>query len=256
MIVTPTVLGLLAAASFGAGFVDAIAGGGGLISLPALLAAGLPAHLALGTNKGQATFGAVSSAVSYWRRGAIDRGRAPVAFVCALIGALIGAAILLAVKPEPLRPVVIGLLVAAAVVVTARPHSEGRGLAQRWQRPALVAVTLLLGAYDGFFGPGVGTMLIVAFSLIHGDGEARASGNAKVANLASNLAALILFSYRGTVLWTVALPMAAANALGAAAGARMALARGDRFVRVVALVVVSALIVKLAFDWVRTLRPG
>ncbi len=254
MIVTPATLGLLAAASFGAGFVDAIAGGGGLISLPALLAAGLPPHLALGTNKGQATFGALSSAVSYWRRGSVDRARAPVAFLCAMVGSFAGAALLLAVRPEPLRPVVIVMLVLAAVVVTARPRGSGQALATSLQLPAAAAVTFALGAYDGFFGPGVGTMLIVAFSLIYGEGAARASGNAKVANLASNLAAMLLFSIRGTVLWKVALPMAAANAAGAAVGARVALARGDRFVRAVALVVVAALVVKLAFDWVRTLR--
>src|SRR5690606_8430774 len=114
----------------------------------------------------------------------------------------------------------------------------------------LVPVAFGLGFYDGFFGPGVGSMLIVAFVLLFGDSLTRASGNAKVVNLASNLAALTLFAATGTVAWRIALPMAAANAAGAFMGARLAVRRGDRFVRFVVLVVVSALVVKMAYDLV------
>ena len=109
----------------------------------------------------------------------------------------------------------------------------------------------MLGAYDGFFGPGTGSMLILAFVLVFGDSLTRASGNAKVVNLASNLAAFLLFARRGTILWTIALPMAAANAIGAAVGARLALRRGDRLVRWVVLVVVLAVVVKLSRDLAR-----
>ena len=252
MIVSAEALSLLVVAAFGAGFVDAIAGGGGLITVPALLAAQLPPHLALGTNKGQSTFGAISSAVSFWRRGGVDRARAPIAFAGGLLGALGGAALLLQLRPEPLRPIVIGLLVVAAVIVATRPRVHGPGLSEPLQPFALAGATLLLGAYDGFFGPGVGTMLIVAFTLIYGDAVTRASGNAKITNLGSNLASLAIFAWKGTVLWSVALPMALANALGAAAGARVALRRGDRFVRAVVLLVVLALVTKLALDLVRS----
>jgi uncharacterized membrane protein YfcA len=248
-VVTPAVIALLALAGFGAGLVGAIAGGGGLSTLPALLAAGLPPHLALGTNKGQAVFGAVSSAASFARRGWIDRDRAPLTFVCAFAGSLGGAFALLAVSPAALRPLVIVLLVGAATIV-AWPRKmrgePGRPIAHA--RIWGTAAALLLGFYDGFFGPGTGTMLLVAFVLVFGDTLTRASGNAKVANLASNLAALLLFSIRGTIEWRIALPMAAANAVGAAVGARLAVARGDRFVRVVVLAVVAALVVKLAID--------
>ena len=102
----------------------------------------------------------------------------------------------------------------------------------------------MLGAYDGFFGPGTGSMLILSFVIVFGDSLTRASGNAKVVNLASNLAAFLLFAQRGTILWTVALPMAAANAIGAAVGARLALQRGDRLVRWVVLAVVLAVVVE------------
>ncbi len=241
---------LLALASFAAGVVDAIAGGGGLITLPALLAAGLPPQIALATNKGQASFGAVSSFTSFWLRDGIDRKRAPLGFLCGFTGSLAGAQVLLLVKPEPLKPVVLVLLILAAAFV-AWPRKPSEGKPHDWAMIALPPVALSLGFYDGFFGPGVGSMLIVAFVLLFGDTLTRASGNAKVVNLASNLAALGLFAARGTVLWKIALPMAAANATGAFVGARLAVKRGDRFVRVVVLVVVGALVLKIGWDLVR-----
>jgi len=246
---------LLAGAAILAGLVDAIGGGGGLISLPALLAAGLPPASAIGTNKGQAIFGAVSSFAAFWRRGGIDRRRAPLGFAAGFAGSCAGALALMAMRPEPLRPVVIALLIVATVVMLAgrrqiaTPRSlvgEGAG-----RTLALAAIALALGAYDGFFGPGTGSMLILAFVLVNGDSLTRASGNAKVVNLASNLAAFLLFARRGTILWTVALPMAAANAIGAAVGARLALRRGDRLVRWVVLAVVLAVVVKLSRDLAR-----
>jgi hypothetical protein len=248
-----TTVALLALAAFAAGVVDAIAGGGGLVTVPALLAAGLPPHAAIATNKGQATFGAVSSFASFWARGGVDRDRAALAFACGAAGSLSGAALLLAIRPEPLRPVVLCLLVAAAAIVVLREKIRPTGDVKPVTHPraALVLASFGLGAYDGFFGPGVGSMLIVAFVLLFGDTLTRASGNAKVVNLASNLAALALFSWRGTVEWSVALPMAAANAFGAFVGARLALRRGDRLVRVVVLAVVGALVAKLAWDLVR-----
>ena len=244
---SPLAVGLLILAGFGAGFVDAIAGGGGLVTVPALLAAGLPPHLALATNKGQAVFGAVSSFAGYARRGAVDRARAPAAFVLGFTGSILGAVAQLAVSPAVLRPVVIALLVVSAVVVAWPRHTAVREpLAHAALWGALAA--LVLGAYDGFFGPGVGTMLLVAFVLIHGDALTRASGNAKVVNLASNVAAFALFAWRGNIVWGIALPMAAANVAGAWTGAHVAISRGDRFIRVVVLAVVAALIVKLASD--------
>lgn len=241
-------------AAFCAGLVDAIAGGGGLITVPVLVGADVPLHLALGTNKGQAAFGATSSFLSFWTRGGIDRDRALVAFVSGAAGSLSGAALLLKMRPEPLRPIVLVLLVAAAGVVLFKDRlrpSDARHTPPRHPRLTLAAMAFGLGAYDGFFGPGVGSMLIVAFVLLFGDTLTRASGNAKVVNLASNLAALALFSYRGKVIWSVALPMAAANAAGAFVGARLALKRGDRLVRVVVLVVVGALVLKLGWDTIR-----
>jgi uncharacterized membrane protein YfcA len=245
-------IALLACAAFAAGLVDAIAGGGGLITFPALVAAGLPPHVALGTNKGQAVFGAITSATHFWRGGGLDRDRAALGFALGLVGSVLGALAVLAVRPEPLRPVIIVLLGAAAAVVLLRGRVKARSHPPAHPQLALAGIALGLGAYDGFFGPGAGSMLIVAFMLVFGDAITRASGNAKVVNLASNLAAVGVFALRGTVLWSVAIPMALANALGAAVGARLALAHGDRFVRWVVLAVVVAAMAKLGVDFARS----
>lgn len=239
-------MAVLALAAFAAGFVDAVAGGGGLLTVPALLAAGLSPHAALATNKGQAVFGAVSSAVGFWRRDGVDRARAPVSFASGLVGSFLGAAAVLAVPPGPLKPIVLALLVVAAVVVSWPRRSRGATAPPtRW---LAAPIGVGLGFYDGFFGPGTGSLLIVAFVVVFGDGLVRASGNAKITNLASNLAAVALFAWRGEVVWRVALPMAAANALGATLGARTALRGGDRLVRIVVLLVVAALVLKVGWD--------
>ena len=245
--VSLTALVLLVVAAFAAGVVDAIAGGGGLLTVPSLLAAGLPVQVALATNKGQACFGAVSSFASFYARDGIDRPRAPLGFLCGFVGSLAGAAALLLVASAPLKPVVLVLLVLAAAFV-AWPRKPSSGTPRRWAMAALGPLAFVFGFYDGFFGPGVGSMLIVMFVMVFGDTLTRASGNAKVVNLASNLAALLLFASRGAVLWKIALPMAAGNAAGAFVGARLAVKRGDPFVRVVVLLVVAALCVKIAWD--------
>ena len=249
----PVTIALLAAAAFGAGLVDAIAGGGGLVCLPALLAAGLPPPLALGTNKGQAVFGAAASAVSFWRRDTVDRDRAVAGFAAGFAGAWIGAHAVLAIPLGPLRVVVIVLLLAAAAFVLAQRARLGAParaprLGPRGRQAAVVAIALGIGAYDGFFGPGTGSLLVVAFATVCGDSLTRASGNAKIVNLASNIAAAAFFASKGTVIWAIALPMAGANALGAATGAHLAVKRGDRLVSAVVLVVVLAVVVKLAVE--------
>lgn len=243
---------LLAAVAFVAGTVDAIAGGGGLLTLPALLFAGLPPHLALGTNKGQSVFGSFAALVRFARGGLVDGRRAAVGFPLGLAGSLCGAALVLAVPPRVLRGVVLALLVAAAAFVAFRHASRPRASAEpapRRERLVLAgAIALAIGAYDGFFGPGTGTFLIVAFVALLGDGLTRASAGAKVVNFASNLAAVALFAARGVVAWHVALPMAGAQLLGGWLGAHLTLRRGDALVRRAAVVTALALALKLAWD--------
>ena len=251
MTITPGATTLLVASAFGAGVVDAIAGGGGLVTVPALLAAGLPPQLAIATNKGQSVFGSGASLYRFARGSMVDRDRARVCFPAGFAGSLGGAALLLLVRPDVLRPVVLVLLLAVAVFVAARrgpPRVAARVSPER-VRPVATLIAVVLGAYDGFFGPGTGTFLIVAYASILGDGLARASGEAKVVNFASNLAGVLVFAWRGVVVWPVALPMAAAQFAGGLLGAHLAVRRGDVFVRRILLVVVVALVLKLARDF-------
>jgi hypothetical protein len=252
--VTPLELVFLCAAALCAGVVDAIAGGGGLLTLPSLLATGLPPHVALGTNKGQSVFGSCAALVRFARAGLVDGRLARVAFPAGLVGSLAGAALVLLVRPEVLKPLVLALLVAVAVFLTFRraPPPADRPVPSHERLWALgAAIAFGIGAYDGFFGPGTGTFLIVAFSTLLGHGMARASADAKVVNFASNLAAVALFALKGVVLWRVALPMAVAQFTGGWVGAHLAVKGGDRLVRRVVLVVVVALALKLARDlWV------
>ncbi len=234
-----------------AGAVDAIGGGGGLLTVPALLWAGLPPHLALGTNKGQSVFGSFAALLRFVRAGMVDPRRARVTFPLGLLGSLAGAALVLAVPPAALRPVVLGLLGFAALFVGLRRPGPPRleDAPPRRHGPALAgAAALVIGAYDGFFGPGTGTFLIVAFVALLGDGLAHASASAKVVNFASNLAAVALFSARGVVVWRIALPMAVAQLAGGWLGAHLAVRRGDALVRRVVVLVALALAAKLAWD--------
>jgi uncharacterized membrane protein YfcA len=244
-------IALLCFAALVAGGVDAIAGGGGLITLPMLLATGLPPHVALGTNKGQSVFGAFSALVRFSRARLVSGKLALVTFPLGLLGAFAGTRLVLWVKPEVLKPLVLVLLVAVAAFLAFRkgPPPGDRPEPPLSRQQALGGVVaLIIGAYDGFFGPGTGTFLIVAFSTLLGHGLMRASADAKVVNFASNIAAVVLFWWNGVVLWKVALPMAVAQFTGAWIGAHLTVKGGDKLVRKVVLVVVAALVLKLGSD--------
>lgn len=249
--VTGLELALLCLAALVAGGVDAIAGGGGLITLPMLLATGMPAHVALGTNKGQSVFGSCSALVRFTRAGLVSGKLAWVSFPFGLLGAFAGTRLVLWVKPEVLKPLVLVLLVAVAAFLAFR---KGPPPGDR-PEPPLPRLRLLgglvafaIGAYDGFFGPGTGTFLIVGFSTLLGHGLMRASADAKVVNFASNIAAVLLFAWKDMLLWHVALPMAVAQFTGAWIGAHLTVKGGDKLVRKVVLAVVAALVVKLGRD--------
>jgi hypothetical protein len=249
--VDPLVIGMLAITTFLAGTVDAIAGGGGLVTLPALLSAGLPPHLAYGTNKGQSVWGAASALVTFWRGGRIDRRQAAIAFPLGLVGAALGARLVLRIDNETLRPIAIAMLIgAAALLLVRRPAREEDAAARRRHLAFAAALALALGVYDGFFGPGTGTFLIVGFVALCGKSYTSATADAKVVNFGSNLAAVTAFALAGTVAWSIALPMAAGQLAGGALGARLAIRGGARLIRLSALVVSGALVAKLVYDLV------
>jgi uncharacterized membrane protein YfcA len=233
-----------------AGLIDAIAGGGGLLTVPALLTAGLPPHLVFGTNKGAAVFGSGAAFWRFARAGLIDGPRARWLFPLGFVGSLLGARLVLLLEPKVLKPLVLVLLVVAGVVVAfVRPPAEGAS------RPPLThalfkagGLALVIGAYDGFFGPGTGTFLIITFVTVLHLSLQQATANAKVVNFASNLAAMLLFVSQGLVVWKVSLPMAVGQFVGGTLGAQLAVKGGDRLVRRVVLGVVLALVARLGYD--------
>ncbi len=245
---SPMVVLVLVAVAFVAGVVDAIGGGGGLLTVPALLAAGLPTHLALGTNKGCSTWGTAAATATFARARRLDGKRGLLGFFGGALGAVLGARAQLAFSPSALRPVVLVLLAIAAVtlLVPRRTRKSGEVVAHRTMWMAVIAFAL--GAYDGFFGPGTGTFVIVAHATFLGASLSDATADAKAVNLGSNVASLATFALRGTVIWTIALTMAAGNIAGNVVGARLAVRGGDRVVRRVVIAVALALVAKLAWD--------
>ena len=248
------VLALLTLAAFVAGLVDSVAGGGGLIGLPALLLAGLPPQLAMGTNKGQSVWGSGAALLSYARAGLVRADRSKVTFPVGLAGATAGVLLFLCIPPDALKPLVLGLLVAVAAVLAFRPNiTAAPATTERPPvRPVLAAlIACVIGAYDGFFGPGTGTFLILAYVLLLRESALHASAEAKVVNFASNLASCAIFAAKGLIVWKAAIPMAAGQFLGATIGARYTARGGDALVRRMVLVVVLATCAKLGYDLIR-----
>ncbi len=244
---TGTLIALVAAALF-AGIADGIAGGGGLICLPALLAAGLPPHLALGTNKAQSMWGTLAALITFWRADRVDRRMAYRNFPLGMIGSLLGAALVLRVAPQTLRPLVIVLLIIAAVLMLLRKPSRDQDVLHPKYLWLGGALSIVIGCYDGFFGPGTGTFLIVGFVVICGRSINGAAADAKVVNFASNLAAFVTFAARDKVIWQVAAPMAVAQIIGGVIGARLAIKNGAALVRAMVLTVSAALVLKIGYD--------
>ncbi len=245
-----TVIAALTAVATLAGFIDAIAGGGGVLTVPALLMAGLPPHLALGTNKGCSTFGTTAATLTFARAGKLGLREAAMGFGGGALGALAGAQLQLSLSPSTLRPVVLVLLVLVAFALAFHRPREATGDVTHDARAAF-AIALVMGTYDGFFGPGMGTFVIVLHVTLLGATLSGATAAAKPVNLGSNVASLTTFALRHTVIWSIALPMAAGNIIGNTIGARLAVKRGDRLVRGMVIAVSLALVVKLSVDLLR-----
>jgi uncharacterized membrane protein YfcA len=242
---------LLCAFSLAAGFVDAVVGGGGLIQLPAalLLLPGVPYPTLLGTNKFASLFGTSIAVHRYSRAVKIDWHTIAPAAMAAFIFAFLGSRIVTLLDPALLRPLVLGLLIIVAIYVFL---VKEMGLihkpkhAPRKARWLGILVGAVLGFYDGFFGPGMGSFLIFAFVGLFGFDFLAASASAKVINWTTNFASLIYFSATGNILYGIGIAMAACNIIGALIGSRLAISKGSKFVRVFFLVIVCGLIAKLA----------
>lgn len=238
---------------FLAGFVDAVAGGGGLISLPAYLFAGLPIHVAYGTNKLSGCCGTTMAVLKYGKGGYIDWRTALTAGAGSLVGSWLGAKLTVLLSPEALgRCMLVILPLVAVFLLFKRDFGKTSGnspIPARLLPLAAVGVGLVIGAYDGFFGPGTGTFLVIALTAILGQSLTIATGNAKVINLCSNIAALVAFIPAGKVLWSVGIPAALFGIAGNYLGSKTAIKKGAAFIRPVILVSIGLLFVSIIHDY-------
>ncbi len=241
-------------AVFFAGFVDAIAGGGGLISIPAYLAAGLPPHFVLGNNKFSSSFGTLFAALRYHREKLIDLPVALVSASFALAGSYGGSRAVLLVDPGFLRYVLLALIPAITVFTLLNQdlgrHDRSGTVAHGTKYPLAAAAAAAIGFYDGFFGPGTGSFLILFYTLALKYDFVTANANTKVVNLASNVAAVAAFMAAGKVAYAIGVPAAACGVAGNLLGARLAVRRGARAIRPVFLGVLALLFAKVVYDLV------
>lgn len=237
---------------FLAGFVDAAAGGGGLISLPAYLATGIPAHMAYGCNKFSSACGTTLASLRFLKNRAVDVQTALLAAAGSFIGSGVAARIVLTLDDQFLKRIVIVFLPIAAIVIFMNRGYGEENCADCLSKKRKVVFALLIGLfigfYDGMVGPGTGTFAIIAFSILMKYGLKTASGNAKILNLASNYASLIAYAANGNVLWMVAVPAAACNVLGSYFGSGMALKKGAAFIRPMIFCVMFLLLIKIVSD--------
>lgn len=246
---------MLCISAAAAGWVDAVSGGGGLIQLPSLLLA-VPADsptMALGTNKLSSIMGTSAAARTYIR---LERPRLSTALPmagAAFIGALGGAALAIHLPTAVFRPIIVIALILVWLYVAFRPRfgAESREVSRRRHMVTATLGGVVIGVYDGAIGPGTGSFLILLLVASLGYTFLQASATAKIVNIGTNLAALLVFGLAGSVLWLLGLAMGLCNIAGAIVGARMAIRRGSGFVRIVLLGVMAVLIVVLGLQILR-----
>lgn len=244
----PLVLLALGCVGLVAGFVDAIAGGGGMLSVPALLSAGLPPVAALATNKMQSVIGTAMAVATYWRRGFIDLRRLVPAIAATFAGSLIGALVVSRVDTSLLNLAVPVALIAIALYFLFAPKLSDADRAARLPfGPFVPLLGFVVGFYDGVFGPGTGSFFTVGFVVLFGLGLTRATGSTKVLNLVSNSAALVVFIPMGQVVWPIAAVMAIGQIAGGYIGARTGIRYGATVIRPLVVVVSIAMAVRLVF---------
>jgi uncharacterized membrane protein YfcA len=248
LILDPLVLLALAGVGMLAGFVDAVAGGGGMIGIPALLFVGLPPVSALATNKLQGVVGTAMAAVTFWRRGFVSLTALLPAMLLTFAGSLTGALIVKGLDTSLLEKAVPVALIAIATYFLFAPNLSDQDRHARLPfRLAVPVIGFCIGFYDGIFGPGTGSFFTICFVTLLGLGITRASGHTKVLNFTSNLAALVIFIPAGDVVWPAALAMAGGQLVGGYVGARAGIRFGARLIRPLVVVVSITMAVRLLF---------
>ena len=237
---------------FLAAFIDAIAGGGGLISLPAYIFAGLPIHTAYGTNKFSSCMGTATAVVNYTRGGCIDFSSAIAGALGALLGSWIGTRLALSLSPRALQICLMVLLPLVGVfILSSRGINNSRPNCPLKSRTRLILsglIGLVFGCYDGFFGPGTGLFMTLALGALVRLELIKAVGTTKVLNLSSNIASMVTWLVNGKILFPVAIPCMVCSMAGGFLGSRLAMKIGKKLIRIVLAVVAALLFIKILFD--------
>lgn len=235
---------------FIAGFMDSIAGGGGLISLPAYLMTGYPIHLMLGTNKSSSTFGTFVATIHYFRSGNIHLKTALTSAVFAFVGSFAGASLSLILDAKLLKLVVVILLPLVCLFISRNLGKKRGGETSKLHRHYLILASILglmVGFYDGMLGPGTGTFLIIGYTAM-GFSMTAANGNAKLVNLFSNIAAFTRFFLSGNIMWSLGIPAAVCGIAGNWLGSKLAITKGERIIRPFLYIMVGILFVTFLME--------
>jgi uncharacterized membrane protein YfcA len=254
-------MGLLLLAAFAAGLIDAVAGGGGLITMPAMLLMlpGAPMAGILATTKCASLAGTAGAAASYAKRVELPAAILIPSVAAALPSSWLGARAVSHLDPSLVKPAILAVLIAVAAYTWLKPDlgaARTRGMPLSWQPFGAACLGAVMGFYDGFLGPGTGSILMLLLIALFGRDFLQASALAKFVNVASNAGALLWFVPAGSVLWRLALPMAACNLVGGLIGSRLAVWSGNAWIRRVFLAVVAALIARLAWNLYGPDFPG
>jgi uncharacterized membrane protein YfcA len=244
---------LLCAAAFAAGFIDAIVGGGGLIQTPAglILLPNLPVSTVIGTLKIPAFSGTSFAAYQYLKKVTMDWKLLLIMVLVALPSAFLGSTLLTYMSNDFMKPLLLFILSLLAIYTYAKKNFGqhiAKDLSKSTQVWNAILISIIVGFYDGFIGPGTGSFLVVAFIALMGFDFLHASANAKMVNLATNFGSICLFMLKGKIIWAIALPMAASNAFGGWLGAKLAITKGNGFIRIFFLVVVVGTLARFAYD--------
>lgn len=250
--IEPWIYVALSATAVVTGFIDAVAGGGGLIMMPTLLFAGLPPHLALGTNKVQSMCGTGMAAYRYRRAGLFRIGPNKALIAAVFAGALAGAVVIQWIDARALSLIVPTLLLAVAVYTVFSPRMDDTDSHARVSERGYLPVGSGIGFYDGFFGPGTGQFFAVTLVGLRGHGLTRATGLTKLLNVTSNFASVIAFAFGGKIIWLLGFSMALGSMAGAWLGAHYATRLGARLIRPLLITASFALTGRLIWGWFST----
>ncbi|WP_095229897.1 TSUP family transporter [Helicobacter sp. 13S00401-1] len=246
------ILVILAVIFFLAGFIDSIAGGGGLLTMPSLLLAGISPEIALGTNKSIVTLGTLTALINFIRHKLLNYKAAIVGSITGIIGAFFGAKTVLLLDTHVIYKVFF-IILPIALILTLIPKKNSDKTVMNRKDIYLFTpiIALVVGFYDGFFGPGTGSFLILGFSVVIGLNLVHASALAKAINLSSNIGSLVTFILAGKIMYAIILPLIIANMLGGYAGSSLVIRKGQKIVKIFMLVVFFAIFISLIYKYLK-----